>query len=64
MLGATDALQQRGDGARRAELADEVNRTDVDPKLERGRGHERFQFAALQSVFRIETEFRGKTSVM
>ena len=64
VLGATDALQQRGDGARRAELANEINRTDIDPQLQRSRGDERFQFAALQSIFRIEPQFRGKTSVM
>ena len=34
VLGASDALQQRGDGTRRAKLANEINRTDVDPKLE------------------------------
>ena len=64
MLGAANALQQRGDGARRAKLANKVNRADVDPQFQRSRGHERFQFAPLQSVFRVETQFCRKTSMM
>jgi hypothetical protein len=47
VLRATRALQQRRDGARGGELADEINRPDVDPKLERSRGNQRFQFTAL-----------------
>ena len=34
---APDALQERRDRARRADLADEVDRADVDPQLERRR---------------------------
>ena len=64
MFGATDALQQRRDGTRRAELANEIDGTDVDAEFERSRGDQRFQFASLQTIFRIETQFRGKTSVM
>ena len=38
---ATDALQQRGDGARGTELADEINRPNIYAQLQRGRRHER-----------------------
>ena len=64
MFGAPDALQKRGDGARRAELANEINRTDIDAELQRSRGDECFEFAALQSIFRIQAQLGGKTSVM
>jgi hypothetical protein len=38
MAGASDALQQGGDRARRAEMADEIDVPDVDAELERGGG--------------------------
>ena len=49
---ATDALQKRGDGTRRAELANQIHRADVDAEFQRGGGDERFQFAALQAGLR------------
>ena len=47
VAGAADALQEGGDRARRAELADEVDVADVDAELERSRGHQRLQLAGL-----------------
>ena len=64
MLGATDSLKQGGDGARRAELANEVNRADVDSQLERCRSHKRSKVTALQAVFGIETQLGGKAAMM
>ena len=46
---AADALQERGDAARRADLAHQLHRPDVDPQLERRGGHQRPQVAGTQS---------------
>src|SRR3990172_2028647 len=45
---APHALQTRGEAPRRADLADEVHRADVDPELEGGRGDEGAQVARAQ----------------
>ena len=45
---AADALQERGDAARRADLAHELDRPDVDPQLERRGGDERRELAGAQ----------------
>ena len=45
-----DALEQRRDAARRADLADQLDRSDVDAELERGGGHERAQVAGAEPV--------------
>ena len=45
MAGPADALQERGDRARRADLAHEVDVADVDAQLQRRRGDDRFQLA-------------------
>ena len=39
---ASDALQKRVDRARRSDLADKINATDVKAKLQGCRGHQRF----------------------
>ena len=49
VTGAADALQQRRDGARRAEVADELDGTDIDAELERCRRHDDWDGAALQA---------------
>ena len=41
VLGATDALQQCGDGTRAAQLANEIHGTDINPQFQRSGGHER-----------------------
>src|SRR5262245_63724243 len=43
VAGSSDALKQRGDSARRPDLAYEIHVPDVDAKLEGGGGHERAQ---------------------
>ena len=50
--GPADALQERGDRARRAELADQVDVADVDAQLQRRRGHDRLQAALLEPLLR------------
>ena len=62
--GAAHALEQGGNGTSRAELANEIDRTDIDAQFERGRGDERLEFAALEAIFRIEPQLRGKAAVM
>ena len=46
MAGAADALQRNGDRSRRADLADEIDRADVDAELERCRRHHRLELSA------------------
>ena len=50
VAGAPHALEERGDGARRADLAHELDRPDVDAQLEGGRRHERPQVPGPQSL--------------
>ena len=47
---AADALQERREAARRADLADQVDGADVDAELERRRRDERAQLARLQPL--------------
>ena len=46
---AADPLQEGGDAAGRADLADQLDRADVDAQLERRRGHQRPQVAGPQA---------------
>ena len=46
--GTADALQRHRDRARRADLADQIHRPDIDAQFERCRCHNRAQFAVLQ----------------
>ena len=64
VIGASRALQEGSDRARRAELAHQLDVADVDAKLERGGGHERPQFAALQALLGRKTPLLGETSVV
>ena len=64
VAGATDALQRHGDRARRSDLADEVDRPDVDPQLERGGRHEGAQLAGLESGLRIEPSLAREAPVV
>ena len=64
VVGAAHALQERGDGARRAHLADELHRPDVDAELERRRGHERAQVAGAQARLGALAAIRGEAAVV
>src|SRR2546422_5034801 len=52
------ALQQRRDRARRADLAHQVHRADVDPELERRRRHERLELALLEPRLGVEPRLK------
>ena len=64
--GAPDPLQAGGDRPRRADQAAELDRPDVDPQLQRGRGDDDLQVARLQqplgpvaALFREAAVVRG-----
>ena len=48
VIGPTDPLEEGADGPGRADLADQLDRTDVDAQLERGGGHQGAQVAGAQ----------------
>src|SRR5262245_46397869 len=60
----SDALEQRGNAVRRPDLADQVNVPDVDPELQRRRGHERLESAGLEAVLGIETPLLRQAAVV
>ena len=64
VVGAADALQKDRDAARRAELADELDVTDVDAELERGGRHHHLELACLETLLGIEAGFLGEAAVM
>ena len=64
VAGAPGALQEGGDRARRAELADEVDVADVESELERCGGDEHLEIAALQSLLRVEPDLLGEAAVV
>ncbi len=50
--GASDSLQTSANRSRRADLADQVHRADVDSQFQRRRRDQRANFAGLQLAFR------------
>ncbi len=64
VIGATDALQEDRDAARRAELAHQLDVADVDAELERGGGHHHLEFAGLETLLGIEAGFLRETAVV
>ena len=64
MAGAAHALQECIDGARRADLANQIHIADVDAELQGGGRHQHLQFAALQPLLGMQAPFLGKTAVM
>ena len=64
VAGAADPLQQGGDRARRAELADEVDRADVDPQLQRRRGHQGRELAGLEAALALQPLLLGQAAVV
>ena len=61
---AADALQERSDRMRRAELADEIDVADVEPELERRRRHERLELPGLEPLLGLEPMLLGEAAVM
>ena len=64
VTGAADPLQEGRDVAGRAELAHEVDVTDVDAELERRGGDEEGEGAALQALLGLEPPLARKAPVV
>ena len=64
VAGASDALQSGCDRARRADLANQINRADIDTKLERSGRNESSNFSGFQLIFRGEAELAREAAVM
>lgn len=64
VIGPADALQENGDGARRAELAHQVHVSDIDAELERGGHHQRAQPPGLEPLLGLEAAFLRQAAVM
>ena len=61
---AADALQQRGDRARRTELADQVDVADVDAQFQRRGRDQHLQFAALEPLLGVQPQFLRQAAVV
>ena len=59
-----DALQERSDRSRRADLAHEVDVSDVDSQFERRRRDDGLQFAVLKSLFGLKPRFAREAAVV
>ena len=64
VAGASDALEGGGDGPRGADLADEVNRADIDSELERRGSDEGLNFAGFEFGFGGEAKFAREAAVV
>ena len=64
VTGAAYALQGNGDGAGRADLADEIDVADIDAELERGGGDEDAALALLESALGFEAEMARERAMM
>ena len=64
VAGAPEPLKQRRNPVRRADLADEIDRADVDAELERRRRDERFESTALQPRLGVEPSLLRQAPVM
>ncbi len=64
MVGATDPLQEGRDRTRRAELAHQLDITDIDAEFKRSGSHQRAQRSALEPPFGIEALLFRKTAMM
>ena len=64
VAGATNTLQKARDRTWRAKLTDQIHIADVDTELQRRGRHQRFEFAALQALLRVQALFLRQASVM
>ncbi|MNZ61958.1 hypothetical protein D3C78_800640 [compost metagenome] len=62
--GTADPLQKPGNRARRGDLAHQVDVADVDPQLQRRRGDQHLQVAALESLLGIQAKLLGQAAVV
>ena len=61
---AADALQRDRDRTRRADLADQIHRADIDAQFERRGGDHGPQFAVLQALLGLQAQSARKAAVM
>ena len=59
-----DALKERCDGSGRSQLTNQIYRADVDAQFQRGRGDQRFELPAFQTVLRVKPQPGRETAVM
>ena len=64
VAGAPDALQRNRDRSRRAQLHDEIDRTDVDAEFERSGRNDRSQLAVAQTLLDVEAKFAREASMV
>jgi hypothetical protein len=64
VAGAAHALEGDGDGARRSDLADQIDGTDVDAEFQRSCCDDSSQLATLQPSFGVEAQRAGEAAVM
>ena len=64
VLGSADALQESGDASGRAQLANKLHGTDVDPELERSGGDHRPQLTRAKTRLDPEPAVHGKAPVV
>ena len=64
VVGPADPLQERADGTRGADLADQLDGPDVDAELERCRGHQGAQVARPQPGLDDAPARRGEAAVV
>ena len=62
--GPADPLEEQPQGARRAHLAHQVYRADVDAQLQRGRRHAHLDVAVLQSLLGLVASLLGEAAVV
>ena len=64
MPGAADSLQERIDGARRADLTHQVYIADVDAELERSGRDQCLQLAPFEPLLGLQASFFGKAPMV
>ena len=64
VAGTPGPLQEGRDGARGAELADQIDVPDVDPELQRGGGHQRLEIAGLEALLGREPALARQAAVV
>ncbi len=64
VVGPADALEERRDRPRRADLAHELHRADVDPQLERSGGDQRLQLASAEPPLDAQPPVLREASVV
>ena len=58
------ALQERGDAARRTDLAHEIHVADIDAQLQRRGRHQHLQLAGLELLLGIQPQLLGQRAVV